>query len=310
MSWNPGAQRLFGYDSEHMQGQDFSVLFTPQDEAEGVFRRELAVVASGQRHEDARWMVRQDSSRFWARWISEPIYDQTGRFRGVAKIMRDETEREKVEAFTRQSLTEKQELLKEVHHRVKNNLQVIVSLLNMQTRQIQDERVLALFQETRNRVLAISTIHELLYRAESFASIALVNYARQLVPGLVRFYDLEQRVKVKILGDGATLELERAVPYGMLLNELVSNACKHAFPPPHTGTITISLQPDASDIELVVADTGQGLPDDFDYQKATSLGLKLVHGLVRQLRGTLQIESELGTTVRVRFPATSADTGL
>ena len=302
-SWNPGAHRLFGYSAEEMLGHDFSVLLTPEDLEAGLFRRELAKVAAGQRNEDARWFVRQDGSRFWARWISEPICDETDQFRGVAKIMRDETERERSEAFTRHSLAEKEELLKEVHHRVKNNLQVIISLLNMQTLQIQDERVLALFQETRNRVLAISSIHELLYRAESFANIALSDYARQLAPGLVRFYGLEPRVQLEIQGDGTTLELERAVPYGMLLNELISNACKHAFPPPQTGTLTVSIQPDGDHIVLIVADTGQGLPAGFDYQKAASLGLKLVHGLVRQLRGTIDITSKPGTTVKVRFPA-------
>ena len=198
-------------------------------------------------------------------------------------------------------------MLKEVHHRVKNNLQVIVSLLNMQASQIREEHILSLFQETRNRVLAISSIHELLYRAESFAHIALSDYARQLVPGLVQFYGLEGRVRVEILGDGATLELERAVPYGMLLNELVSNACKHAFPPPETGTLTVQIWPNSEEIELVVADTGPGLPDGFGYRKATSLGLKLVHGLVRQLGGTIDIQSAAGTTITVRFPATGAE---
>lgn len=306
-NWNPGAERLFGYTPEQMLGRSFSFLLTPEDQTEGVFRKELALVRKGERHEDARWFVRQDDSRFWARWITEPMRDETGLFRGLAKIMRDETERERAEAFTRHSLAEKEELLKEVHHRVKNNLQVIISLLNMQAFQIRDERVLALFQETRNRVLAISSIHELLYRAESFAQIKLSDYARQLVSGLVRFYGLEQRVRVEIVGDDITLELERAVPYGMLLNELVSNACKHAFPSPQTGTLAIGIEREGDDIVLTATDTGPGLPDGFDYQKASSLGLKLVHGLVRQLRGTIEIASRPGTRVAVRFPAAGTE---
>lgn len=306
-NWNPGAQRLFGYPPEQMVGQDFSSVLTAEDQERGVFRAELATGGVGQRSEDARWLVRRDGSRFWARWISEPILDSTGQFVGVAKIMRDETERERAETFTRHSLAEKEELLKEVHHRVKNNLQVIISLLNMQMFQIEEERVLALFQEARNRVLAISSIHELLYRADSFANIKLTDYARQLVPGLVRFYGLEEGVRVDIVGDGATLELERAVPYGMLLNELVSNACKHAFPSSQTGTLTISVQPDGRDIVLTVSDTGPGLPVGFDYRKASSLGLKLVHGLVRQVHGTLEISSPPGTTVKVRFPMAGAE---
>ena len=182
-------------------------------------------------------------------------------------------------------------------------MQVIVSLLNLQARQIEEQRILTLFEETRNRVQSISSIHELLYRSESFASIELSPYAQQLVPDLVRFYGLQQRVNVEIVGDGATVELERAVPYGMLLNELVSNACKHAFPPPNEGKITIGIRPSGDFIELIVCDTGKGLPAGFDYRHASSLGLKLVHGLVQQLAGTIEIQSEAGTTVCVRFPA-------
>ncbi len=123
-------------------------------------------------------------------------------------------------------------------------MQVIVSLLNMQSHQIQEEAVLSQFQEARNRVLAISSIHELLYRSESFAGIVLTDYARQLAPGLVSFYGLGSRVAVSVDGDGNKLELERAVPFGMLLNELVSNACKHAFPAPRTGTVLIRVEPE------------------------------------------------------------------
>lgn len=302
-NWNPGAERLFGYAPEQILGQNFSFLLTEEDQKEGVFFNELTLVTGGIRNEDARWFVRKDGSRFWARWITEPMRDETGQFRGLAKIMRDETEREQAEAFTRHSLAEKEQLLKEVHHRVKNNLQVIVSLLNMQAFQIRDEYVMALFQEARNRVLAISSIHELLYRADSFAHIVLTDYARQLAPGLVHFYGLEQRIQVEVLGDGATLELERAVPYGILLNELVSNACKHAFPTPRTGTITIGVKREGDNTLLTVADNGGGLPAGFDYQKASSLGLKLVHGLARQLRGVMEIDSDSGTVVKIRFPA-------
>jgi PAS domain S-box-containing protein len=308
-SWNPGAHRLFGYSADQMLGRDFSVLLTPEDFEAGVFRKELELVAEGQRHEDARWLVRQNGSRFWARWISEPISNEAGEFRGVAKVMRDETDRQRAADLVQRSLAEKQELLKEVHHRVKNNLQVIVSLLNMQTSQIEDERILTPFQEARNRVLAISSIHELLYRAESFAGIALSDYARQLAPGLLRFYGLESRVQMEIRGDRTTLELERAVPYGMLLNELVSNACKHAFTPSTTGTIVISIVPVGTEVEVIVEDSGRGLPDGFDYRKATSLGLKLVHGLVRQLHGTIEISSKQGTSVKVRFPVKGRNSG-
>jgi two-component sensor histidine kinase len=220
-------------------------------------------------------------------------------------LILEETSRakDKAEALIRNSLLEKEELLKEVHHRVKNNLQVIVSLLNLQARQISDERMQTLLEETRNRVQSISTIHERIYRAESFASIDLLGYAGQLAPDLIRFYGLEGRVTVAIDGEEVTLELERAVPYGMLLNELVSNACKHAFPLGRIGHLIVQFRTQGEQIEMSVADDGPGLPEGFDYRKASSLGLKLIHGLVRQLGGMLEIQSGAGTAIRVRFPA-------
>src|SRR5262249_50455133 len=147
--------------------------------------------------------------------------------------------------------------------------------------------------------LAISAIHEQLYQAESFAFVSLVDYAHRLVPGLISFHGLTDRVQLEIRGDGTTLELERAVPYGMLLNELVSNACKHAFPSPRTGVIQIEVLPDDHQIQLIVTDNGRGLPDGFNSEAASGLGLKLVNSLVRQLRGTTEIESNSGTTVKV-----------
>lgn len=306
-TWNPGAQRLFGYTIQDVLGQSFSALLTSEDRAAGIFKEELATVANGHYKEDARWLVRADGSRFWARWITEPIRNDHGSFRGMARVIRDETEREQAEAKIRASLEEKEELLKEVHHRVKNNLQVIISLLNLQARQIEEKHVLALFEEVRNRVLAISAIHELLYRGESFAQIRPSHYARQLAQDLVRFYGVEDRVTLEILGEDPTLELERAVPYAMLLNELVSNACKHAFPPPLKGNIRIAIGSAGDLIEVIVSDTGKGLPPGFDYQQTSSLGLSLVHGLVRQLGGTLEIQSQEGTSIRIQFPAPGTD---
>lgn len=113
-AWNPGAERLFGYRPDQVLNRNFSSLLTPEDAHARVFQKELALVAGGKRSEDARWFVREDGSRFWARWISEPVFDETGKFRGVAKIMRDETEREKADASVRHSLVEKEELLKAI----------------------------------------------------------------------------------------------------------------------------------------------------------------------------------------------------
>jgi two-component sensor histidine kinase len=202
----------------------------------------------------------------------------------------------------RSSLAEKEELLKEIHHRVKNNLQVISSLVNLQASRAEDRQVTAAFEETRSRVYSIGTIHEMLYRSGSFASIDLADYARKLVPELVRFYDANERVRVEIAGDTLTLELERAVPFGLILNELVSNVCKHAFPHGQAGDMVVSFCHNGGSLAMSVADSGVGLPMDFEFHKASSLGLQLVRNLARQLRATVGIHSENGTKVTVTIP--------
>jgi signal transduction histidine kinase len=208
----------------------------------------------------------------------------------------------KADEALRGSLAEKEELLKEVHHRVKNNLQVISSLLSLQANRAEDRQVVAAFEEARNRVYSIGTIHEMLYRSGSFASVDLAAYARKLVPELVRFYDAEERVRVEIRGDTLTMELERAVPCGLILNELVSNVCKHAFPHGQAGDMVVSFCHNGGSLAMSVSDSGAGLPKGFEYHKAGSLGLQLVRNLARQLRATVGVDSENGTNVTIRVP--------
>lgn len=210
--------------------------------------------------------------------------------------------RVEAESALHKSLAEQKALMKEVHHRVKNNLQVIVSLLNMQARQIGKSAALANFEEARNRVFSIAAIHESLYRSESLSAVNLADYASRLVPDLIHFYGAQGRIRTEISGDSVAIELERAVPYGLLLNELVSNACKHAFPPERPGTILVNFRQENGNIELTVADDGQGLPEGFDYGRAPSLGLQLVRSLARQLRGSVEAQSGPGTVIRVLFP--------
>jgi two-component sensor histidine kinase len=246
-----------------------------------------------------------------ARQRLESMIEQYEAAQGETKISNEEMHltmeelRRSMDAL-RTSLAEKDALLKEVHHRVKNNLQVINSLLNMQARQIEDSRVLALFDELRNRVLSIGTIHDLLYRSTSFSAIKLTSYAQRLVPELIRFYGLQDRIRPTIVGDGATLELERAVPYGLLLNELVSNVCKHAFPEHQHGELTVTLGGDNGVILLKVADNGAGLPADFDYRRTPSLGFQLIEALTRQLHATMRVLTGPGTAVEIAIP-TNAD---
>jgi len=245
---------------------------------------------------------RADGTIGWTHSRAVPLFDSRGElveWFGTATGM---TARRQAEEDLRAAVAEREALLHELHHRVKNNLQVITSLLEMQARQVDDRRVLSLFEEARNRVASIASIHELLYRSGSFSKIELLAYTRHLVPYLISFYRADHQITCSIEGAGIMVDLERAVPCGLLINELISNVCKHAFPNQERGNLILRLGQDAKYIPLMVRDTGIGLPDGFDYRESPTLGLQLVQTLVDQLGGAVSFNSERGTVVEVSIP--------
>jgi signal transduction histidine kinase len=209
------------------------------------------------------------------------------------------------EAALRRALAEREALLKELHHRVKNNLQVIMSLLEMQAANAGHPQALSSLAEARNRVDAIASMHELLYQSDSFSEIDLSDYARRLVAHVVSFYQKDSRVNVSVVGDGIHVDLAHAVPLGLLLNELVSNACKHAFPGNTEGQLDIRLSAANGGLHVQVRDSGTGLPAGLDRRTSPTLGLRLVRMLAKQLGGDVSFESAGGTTVDVHVPRRS-----
>jgi len=201
------------------------------------------------------------------------------------------------------ALGEKEALLKEVHHRVKNNLQLITSLLNLQAARVADPAVAELFADSRNRVRAMALVHENLYRAGNLSSIPMGRHLRSLCTHLNGAYgSLAQNVCLVVKVDDLHLEMDRAVPCGLIVNELVSNALKHAFPDGRKGSISIELHPGGEGrTVLVVADDGVGLPAELDIARSSTLGLRLVGDLAEQLHGSIAVERHGGTTVTVSF---------
>jgi PAS domain S-box-containing protein len=246
---------------------------------------------------------RADRTMGWIHSRAVPLFNPDGQIVEWFGTASDVTARREAEEALRNALAEREVLLNELHHRVKNNLQVVTSLLEMQADQVDDSRAFELFNEARNRVASIASIHELLYRSGGFSNVELAAYARQLVRRLISFYHADLRIQVAIEGDSVHLELERAVPYGLLLNELVSNVCKHAFPRETAGHLTIRLAQADAMIRVQVIDTGVGLPRGFDYRKSETLGLQLVHTLADQLGGSVQFSSQtMGTSVEINLP--------
>src|SRR5262245_29031535 len=195
------------------------------------------------------------------------------------------------EAALRLAVAEREALLKELHHRVKNNLQVISSLREMQADTAGHPHALSSLAEARHRIEAIASMHELLYQSDSFSEVDLSRYARELLAHLLSFYQKDSRVRAAVVGDAIRVELARAVPMGLLLNELVSNVCKHAFSDDAEGQLEVSLHGADDGIQLQVKDSGHGLPADFDHRRSGTLGLQLVHMLAKQLGGDVTFES-------------------
>jgi len=205
-------------------------------------------------------------------------------------------QREETEKKLRSALDEKILLLREIHHRVKNNLQIIISLSNLQLRQIQDPVMRQVLAETQNRVRAMALVHEKLYKSESLSDIDLVDYIRFLTTQLFAYYETgSRRMVLKTDIEKITLPINTAIPLGLIINELVSNALKHAFPPGTKGVISISARRDGDTISLDVGDTGVGFPADVDWRNPGSLGLRLVTSLVKQLDGTIELDRSTGT---------------
>ncbi|MFA4876014.1 MAG: PAS domain S-box protein [Methanoregula sp.] len=211
-------------------------------------------------------------------------------------LAQENVQRLDAEAKIRSALEEKTILLKEVHHRVKNNLQIIVSLLNLQSRYIKDEPTLAAIRESQNRVKAMALVHEKLYRAEDIAHIDLNDYIKFLGTGLFQFYDAKSRgIRFSLDISGVGVDINTAIPLGLIINELISNSLKYAFPAGRTGEVFISVQNTGQEVTVIFRDDGIGIPADFDWRNTPSLGLRLVNSLVDQLSGTIELDRSAGT---------------
>ncbi len=254
------------------------------------------------------YQVRTRAIRHRAKELETVVSKRTAELRQTNLDLHNEIKvRQKAESKIKASLREKEVLLKEIHHRVKNNLQVISSLLNLQLPYIHDKQAAGLFKESQDRIRSMALIHEKLYQSPDLARIHFGEYIRTLTKGLFRAYRINpSKVVLDVQIEDVFVGVDCAVPCGLIVNELVSNALKHAFPSdyPGQGRIGIQLQKlDNHEIELVVEDNGVGLPEGFEIQATKSLGMKLVKLLAEdQLQGSLSVEMNRGVTYRVRFP--------
>jgi len=232
-----------------------------------------------------------------------PFKGLDGELIGIVEDYKDITERKQAEDQITRSLEEKEMLLREIHHRVKNNMQIINSLLNLQSKYLDGERELDILQECQNRVKSMAMIHEKLYQSRDLARIDFTEYIQSLASGLFSSYGADPSlIKLNMTLEGVSLNIETAIPCGLMINELLSNCLKHAFPGGRKGEINIDFhREDEKMLVLTVSDNGVGLPEDLDIKDTETMGLQLVNALTGQLDGTIELDTTHGTEFKITF---------
>jgi PAS domain S-box-containing protein len=298
---NPAIVRMFGYkDKEEFLGVDVTKLYHSPKGRESFQKKMLR---EGFVKNEEVLLKKKDGTPFLGSVCAVTVKDEKGKIRYFDGIVEDITDRKEAEETLKSSLLEKEVLLREIHHRVKNNLQVISSLLNLQSRHVEDEPALDMFQESRNRVRSMALVHEKLYRSEDLAKVDFCEYIRSLGRHLLISYGVNSTaIDLDVSVEDVFLDINTSIPCGLIINELISNSIKHGFTDRKNGKICVALRPEKnSKYKLVVSDDGVGLPKGLDVTQTESLGLQLVTMLVEQLQGTLHVDNSEGTSFEIVF---------
>ncbi|WP_424357912.1 sensor histidine kinase [Methanocella sp. MCL-LM] len=298
---SPSAERVLGYKPEEMIGKPALFYMHPLDapRVAAVIQEHLSKGLPGRivlrfRHKDGHYV--------WLEAAGDLLYDDNGKLSGAILSSRDISDRKAAEEQLNSSLKEKEVLLKEIHHRVKNNLQIISSLLNLQSAYIKDDRDRHIFKDCQNRVRSMALVHEKLYRSESLSKIDFAEYIRSLSGTLYNSYGATQdQVRFDLDVKDIFLDVDAAIHCGLLVNEIISNSFKHAFPGGRKGRVWVEMKVDGNDIDMVIGDDGVGLPEDMDIYKTGTLGIQLVTSLAAQIGGDLELDRSEGTVYRIRL---------
>ncbi len=234
--------------------------------------------------------------------LSRAVLENKDKVMRIVCVAKDVSERKRAEEQITASLREKEILLKEVHHRVKNNLQVVASMLNLQSRYLEDRKAKAMFEDSQRRIESMSLIHEKLYRSKDLARIDFREYIDDLLGNVTALNGGSDRLVIREDIGEVILDVNKGIPCGLIINELVSNALRHAFPDGRQGIIEVRMQSDSSGgILLIVSDNGAGFPEYIDFRNTKSLGMQLVTSLVSQLDGTIELGKSEGTAFTINF---------
>ncbi len=305
--FNQSAERIFGYTPMELVGRSLDILLPSRPVA--LHRQHVEEAASlGTLHlrKDNRIEIRarhKDGAEFTVEASISIVGVNGGRMFTV--ILRDVTQRLADNDKLHHVLREQEGLLREIHHRVKNNLQVVSSLLGLQFRDAADDGIRKMFQESQNRIHSMALLHEILYQSNAFSRVNLPDYIRQIATHLFSSYGIGgDRIRLLTNLETVSLNVDAAVPCGLIVNELISNSLKYAFPDGRRGEVRVELLARRDGMaQLVVADNGVGLHADCDWATAQSLGWRLVRSLAEQLGAEVEVKSAAGTEIQLTFAA-------
>jgi PAS domain S-box-containing protein len=302
---NSYALELFGYSESELIGKELIGTTHREKDNEGGDMKTMLqdiIARPDEYRTNENEVINRNGKRRWVQWSNKPIYGKEGAVIEILSIGTDRTAFKEAEQLISNSLREKEILLREIHHRVKNNMQIISSLLSLQSIKIFDSRDLKLFQASQNRVHSMSLIHEQLYESENLAEINFQAYIEELVTYISDMYlSEEDDIQFEIQAGTAYLGVDRAIPCALIVNELLSNAVKYAFPSrPARGRVEIFME-HKEHYTLTIRDNGIGLPPGFDPVKPSGLGYQLIIALTDQLQGELRVESGSGSVITITF---------
>lgn len=304
---NSAYARYFGLDPDTARGRKFRAQVYEDDQERVAFH--FAALRAGTAHKTIEQRVKVGGSIHWQRWDDHALFDEDGRVVEYQSVGMDITEQKEAEQKIQNSLKEKTVLLQEVHHRVKNNLAVVSSMLEMQAGKEEEKNPYVAIQirEAERRIRSMAAVHEELYRSDSFGSIDVQSHFTHLAHDIINTFPDTDKVHIVVEAENCTLTLNKAIPVSLVLNELLTNAMKYAFVGQTEGIISIQMYYSGANSILILSDNGIGFPDEFDPEHAASLGIRMVKTFVEyQLDGTYKITTGSdGTTWTIEFPLDS-----
>ena len=297
--------QIFGYSQQEMKTKSIQVLLHPDDLIKfNKSRNDILNKKKGQLTNEFR-AIRKDGTIIFVKIVMEPIVENE-EIIGTHSFFWDISDRKSKGRLITSELLAKDLIIKEINHRVKNNMAVISSLLNLQSKTVTDEKVLAVLKESQNRIRSMSLIHEKLYHSQEISKVNFAEYIKQLSVELFNLYNIKtDLIKLTIDIESTLIELDYAIPCGLIINELISNSLKYAFVEGKPGEINIKFKLTGNEFVLTFSDNGIGFSQKIDFRKTETMGMQLICTLVEQLEGDIQLLKEKGTVFQITFPITN-----